>query len=310
MIKDNIQIYQNLNDINHCCYICSKNGHFYKKCPFVHYIPDKENICKKYFINSTQRRFFKRREMKSKNCLTKLRNFKGIDYLIHNEKINYSVVLESFKSEEKFEDNQKNNPNNFLNDHQKIVISPKHPKFEMNKSFLSKMKNSSKMEINDSRTISNKINLKNAAIKKKEYIKSYPNNDQEDILYLKIDDKELIPEFETYFPHNNLSYVAKIINRKGVIKEKIKQVWKNYNYYSPKTNNYDNSNSKKLFKKFSTKNSGKNSKKLKINNALTLNSIRKKTLNKINDILTNLHNHFKGSERRRSTIKLSFNERF
>ena len=48
MIKDNINLYNNLSDLRILCYSCFKGGHTIIKCPLLHYVPDKRHIIRKF----------------------------------------------------------------------------------------------------------------------------------------------------------------------------------------------------------------------------------------------------------------------
>jgi hypothetical protein len=49
MIKDNLNLSFNFDEIQLVCSICNnKNQHIEKNCPIVHYVPDKEAIIKRY----------------------------------------------------------------------------------------------------------------------------------------------------------------------------------------------------------------------------------------------------------------------
>jgi hypothetical protein len=70
MIRDNIMLYDNLDQLYPSCRSCSRNDHFIEMCPRIQYIPDRELILKRYVITQTQNRNrFKRSKRNRLNSL-------------------------------------------------------------------------------------------------------------------------------------------------------------------------------------------------------------------------------------------------
>ena len=73
MMKDNVKINSNFNNLEVKCFSCGKNDHYLKFCPLISYIPEKIDIIKN-FVKSQEscrvnyrRSFFKKKTFNFKN---------------------------------------------------------------------------------------------------------------------------------------------------------------------------------------------------------------------------------------------------
>ena len=71
MLKDEYILYGNTNFMNLKCFICNDITHFIEKCPFTHYLPNKQDIIKAFRVNEENKRDknFIRNKKREKNSL-------------------------------------------------------------------------------------------------------------------------------------------------------------------------------------------------------------------------------------------------
>ena len=97
MIKDNINLYENYEQIYLKCYCCGKKGHQLINCNLIHYEPDKEKILKSYFFPQfhVERRNFLRKSKKQSRII--INNYeKSISNEIHSSIDSNSSSDEAF----------------------------------------------------------------------------------------------------------------------------------------------------------------------------------------------------------------------
>lgn len=102
MIKDQITINNNYDSLKMKCFNCNETGHFVSECKYLHFIPHKEKIIKRYLYSKPQ---FRRRKFARKK-------FKKLNALIDNKLIkkNINDFIQSLSSN--YLDNSPNSPNN------------------------------------------------------------------------------------------------------------------------------------------------------------------------------------------------------
>ena len=191
MIKDNINIYKNFDQINSKCFSCGHIGHEIYNCKFIHYESNKkEKILKSYFFPNYQ--------IERKNFYRKNKKFKRI---IQNNK------------EEKLSETEKSfSINGTLSEEERFskILTPLKLKKTITNT-LSNIKNYSKKSPIRHSLTTNENKLKLTMIKLEKEIQNLKFCD------LKISEDEIfqsssLKNFQEYFPHNNLTNIVDLYN--------------------------------------------------------------------------------------------------
>ena len=96
MIKDKVELNNDLSCINKKCFGCRQFNHIIEKCPKVHYMPNQERIIKTYLYPCThlERSHHTRSRRKKVNALKIQKNLKVIA-----KKATYNINYPKFCSE-------------------------------------------------------------------------------------------------------------------------------------------------------------------------------------------------------------------
>lgn len=113
-IRDNIQIYQNYDDMFLRCFSCKSVSHQLKYCPLLHYIPKNDIVILKHnFTTPQDRGFCSKNRPKKCNALINLEKIEKAAYKLQEEIFPRHETSSSEGSEE--EDSENSNNNNSSN---------------------------------------------------------------------------------------------------------------------------------------------------------------------------------------------------